>query len=68
MSAPPIFGYINASWTLRADLTAEYTCRVLNRMDGLGMQQCTPRLRPEDQDMQKRPWIEGFSSTQKTAA
>ncbi len=56
------FGYINASWTLRADLTAEYTCRVLNRMDGLGMQQCTPRLRPEDQDMQKRPWIEGFSS------
>ncbi|MBW2314603.1 MAG: NAD(P)/FAD-dependent oxidoreductase, partial [Deltaproteobacteria bacterium] len=30
------FGYINASWTLRADLTAEYTCRVLNRMDELG--------------------------------
>ena len=37
------FGYINASWTLRADLTAEYTCRLLNRMDELGMRQCTPR-------------------------
>ncbi len=56
------FGYINASWTLRADLTAEYTCRLLNRMDVLHMQQCTPRLRDEDQDMGKRAWIENFSS------
>ena len=24
-----VFGYINASWTLRADLTAESACRVL---------------------------------------
>src|SRR5262249_32181090 len=24
------FGYINASWTLRADLTAEYVCRLIN--------------------------------------
>ena len=56
------FGYINASWTLRADLTAEYTCRLLNRMDELGMQQCTPRLREEDRGMPKRNWIEDFSS------
>ena len=27
------FGYINASWTLRADLTCEYVCRLLNHMD-----------------------------------
>src|SRR5262249_9331164 len=27
------FGYINASWTLRADLTSEYVCRLLNHMD-----------------------------------
>ena len=27
-----VFGYLNASWTLRADNTAEYVCRVLNRM------------------------------------
>ena len=56
------FGYINASWTLRSDLTAEYLCRLLNRMDELGMRQCTPRLREEDQGMPERPWIENFSS------
>jgi cation diffusion facilitator CzcD-associated flavoprotein CzcO len=37
------FGYINASWTLKADLTAEYTCRVLNHMDRVSAKQCTPR-------------------------
>ena len=55
------FGYINASWTLRADLTAEYVCRLLNRMDELGQRQVTPRLRPEDEGMATRPWIDNFS-------
>jgi cation diffusion facilitator CzcD-associated flavoprotein CzcO len=55
------FGYVNASWTLRADLTADFVCRVLNHMDELGMQQCTPQLRAEDQPMAKRPWIDDFS-------
>jgi cation diffusion facilitator CzcD-associated flavoprotein CzcO len=56
------FGYINASWTLRADLTAEYTCRLLNRMDELGARQVTPRLQPEDQNMPRLPWIRDFSA------
>lgn len=56
------FGYINASWTLRADLTARYVCRLLNRMAASGMRQCTPRLREEDRDMSRRPWIDDFSS------
>jgi len=56
------FGYVNASWTLRADLTAEYVCRLLNRMDELGVWQCTPRLRDEDRDMQKRLWVDDFSA------
>jgi monooxygenase len=30
------FGYSNASWTLKADLIANYTCRLLNRMDETG--------------------------------
>ena len=55
------FGYVNASWTLRADLTAAYTCRVLNRMDELGMRQATPRLRPEERDMPARDWIDTFT-------
>jgi len=56
------FGYINASWTLRADLTAEYTCRLLNHMDEVGASRVTPRLRPEDRDMPKVPWIRDFSA------
>ncbi|HIL96642.1 MAG TPA: NAD(P)/FAD-dependent oxidoreductase [Pseudomonadales bacterium] len=56
------FGYINASWTLRADLNAEYVCRLLNHMDKLGVRQCTPRLRGEDEHMTARPWIDDFSA------
>jgi cation diffusion facilitator CzcD-associated flavoprotein CzcO len=37
------FGYTNASWTLKSDLTAEYLCRILNRMDRGGYAYCTPR-------------------------
>jgi monooxygenase len=37
------FGYTNASWTLKADLTAEYLCRILNRMDRGSYAYCTPR-------------------------
>lgn len=36
------FGYTNASWTLKADLTSEYVCRLLKHMDKKGMRQCTP--------------------------
>jgi len=56
------FGYINASWTLRADLTAAYVCRLLNRMEELGMQVAVPRLREEDKDMELKPWIDDFSA------
>jgi cation diffusion facilitator CzcD-associated flavoprotein CzcO len=37
------FGYTNASWTLKCDLTAEYVCRLLKHMDRHGYAQCTPR-------------------------
>jgi hypothetical protein len=33
------FGYTNASWTLKADLACEYTCRLLNHMDAHGYTQ-----------------------------
>jgi monooxygenase len=38
-------GYSNASWTLKADLTSEYVCRLLNHMDEHGYTQCVPRAR-----------------------
>ncbi|MES2918795.1 MAG: NAD(P)/FAD-dependent oxidoreductase [Pseudomonadota bacterium] len=37
------FGYTNASWTLKADLTSEYVCRLLKQMDKKGVRQVTPR-------------------------
>ena len=57
------FGYINASWTLRADLTAEWVCRVLNHMDEFDYDQATPRI-PEilARTMEKRYWIHDFSA------
>ena len=54
------FGYINASWTLRADLVAEYSCRLLNHMRKLGVRQCTP-VTPADLQAD-RPWIDDFSA------
>ena len=39
-----IFGYTNASWTLKSDLIAEYVCRLLGHMDRRGYAICTPRL------------------------
>ncbi|MDB5452475.1 MAG: dependent oxidoreductase, partial [Caulobacteraceae bacterium] len=53
------FGYTNASWTLKADLTCEYVCRLLNHLDRVGMAQATPRL--TDPDIEEVPWLD-FSS------
>jgi cation diffusion facilitator CzcD-associated flavoprotein CzcO len=55
------FGYINASWTLRADLTAEYVCRLLRTMDEKNARSVTPRLAPTDRGMTARPWIVDFT-------
>jgi cation diffusion facilitator CzcD-associated flavoprotein CzcO len=38
------FGYTNASWTLKADLTSEYVCRLLNLMDEKGATSAMPYL------------------------
>jgi cation diffusion facilitator CzcD-associated flavoprotein CzcO len=34
------FGYTNASWTLKCDLTCEYVCRLLAHMDAHGYRRC----------------------------
>ena len=53
------FGYTNASWTLKCDLTCEYVCRLLNHMRKHGYLQCTPRN--ADADLAGEPWVD-FSS------
>lgn len=38
------FGYTNASWTLKCDLTSEYVCRLLKYMDAKDWEQCFPQI------------------------
>ena len=54
-----VFGYTNASWTLKCDLTCEYVCRLLNHMTRKGLRQVTPRN--HDPDIEHQPWLD-FSS------
>jgi cation diffusion facilitator CzcD-associated flavoprotein CzcO len=57
------FGYINASWTLRADLIATWVCRLLNHMRTSEMTTATPRIADEAADsMSQRFWIDDFSA------
>jgi cation diffusion facilitator CzcD-associated flavoprotein CzcO len=56
------FGYVNASWTLRADLVAQFTCRLIAHLRAGSYERCTPRLRATDADMPARPYILDFSS------
>jgi cation diffusion facilitator CzcD-associated flavoprotein CzcO len=53
-----VFGYFRASWTLRTDLVADFTCRLLNHMHAKGARKVTPRLRPEEQSLPLLPWID----------
>lgn len=59
-----VFGYLRASWTLRADLVADVVCRLLNHMEQTGATRVEVALRPEDHNMPLGPWIdpEEFSS------
>ncbi len=52
------FGYTNASWTLKADLTSAYVCRLLQYMDRRDVQICTPTKTAEVAEM---PFLD-FSS------
>jgi monooxygenase len=49
------FGYTNASWTLKSDLTAQYVCRLLNFMSARGYDYCTPQRR--DPSLAEEPAI-----------
>ncbi len=37
-------GYTNASWTLKAELTSRYVCRIINYMDRHGWKSAVPRV------------------------
>jgi monooxygenase len=49
-------GYTNASWTLKADLTSEYVCRVLAHMDAHGYRKSVPEL--SDPSVEEMPLLD----------
>ncbi len=53
------FGYTNASWTLKCDLTSRTVCRLLNHMDRRGHDVCVPEL--GGAAVERRPMLD-FSS------
>lgn len=52
-----VFGYLRTSWTMRADLISDFVCRLLAHMDEQGVNVVTPTLRPEDEGMERLPWV-----------
>lgn len=58
-------GYTNASWTLKADLTSEYVCRLLQHMDAHGYAMCFPQR--DKANVEERPLMD-FSSGYVTRA
>ncbi|UAL09406.1 flavin-containing monooxygenase [Caulobacter segnis] len=58
------FGYTNASWTLKADLTSEYVCRLLNHMNRTGVDYCVAHA---DSAVEAAPWLD-FTSGYVTRA
>ncbi len=60
-----VFGYTNASWTLRADLICEYVCRLINYMDEYGLASATPRIKGE---IETRPFVDFTSGYFQRAA
>jgi monooxygenase len=55
-----VFGYINASWTLKTDIVADYVCRLLKVMDAKGATIANPKLGPTN--MPRLPFVTDFSS------
>ena len=57
-----VFGYINASWTLRADIVSQWLCRLLNYMRDRDLAVVTPALEDGLPAMTPRPWVDDFSA------
>ena len=53
-----VFGYLRASWTLRAELVADFVCRMLAHMKATGAQRVEPRPRASEADIERGAWID----------
>jgi cation diffusion facilitator CzcD-associated flavoprotein CzcO len=57
-----VFGYLNASWTLRADINSDFVCRVLNESKAKGVDVAEPVLTPQAEAAIEEDDIFDFSS------
>ena len=57
-----VFGYLNASWTLRADINSDYVCRLLNEMQAKRADIAVPVLSEADEAKLEEDDIFDFSS------
>ena len=55
-----IFGYTNASWTLKADLSCEYLVRLLRRMDASGTRVAVARRDPRVKEIPFLDFTSGY--------
>ncbi len=53
-----VFGYLRASWTLRADLVGDFVCRLLKHMDAKGAKRVEIEIPEADRGMKLLPWID----------
>jgi len=60
------FGYTNASWTLKADLTAVYTCRLINYMRKKGYRKAVPVRDPLVQEDDYLSFTSGYFQRART--
>jgi cation diffusion facilitator CzcD-associated flavoprotein CzcO len=61
-------GYTNNSWTLRADLTSQYVCRLVEFLDRRGFASCTPDASSASAAGTPRPIVDLASGYVKRAA
>ncbi|MCY4264715.1 MAG: NAD(P)/FAD-dependent oxidoreductase [Gammaproteobacteria bacterium] len=55
------FGYVNASWTLRADLNSRFVCDLLKKMDATQSTRVVPVLSEDEQNMHEKDWMADFN-------
>jgi monooxygenase len=53
-------GYTNASWTLKADLTSEYVCRLLGHLHSHGYKRCVPEVDPSVNEQPLLDFTSGY--------
>lgn len=53
-----VFGYIRSSWTLRSELVAQLTCRLISEMRGSGFAKVEVAVPEALAASPRRPWIE----------